>query len=169
MPRSITDLNVTKLDPAKHAARLGEAHQLIVAGILMRLGFDVGLLSTKGGPYDLLVVAYESPGGEIKILRAQVKTASKGGSIKFIGGTRAGIDRKYIPGVKKYKYTTKDNDLIIGVDRNTLDLYLIPTMYISDWGESRSLMKLQPLKNNWDILLNWNQEFLARLKEKLPR
>ncbi|MBO3754918.1 MAG: hypothetical protein FGF51_07645 [Candidatus Brockarchaeota archaeon] len=37
----ITDLNVTGLNPAKHAALLGDAHEMIVAGILIRLGFDI--------------------------------------------------------------------------------------------------------------------------------
>ena len=45
----ITDLNVTGLNPAKHAALLGDAHEMIVAGILSRLGFEVGLLVAK--PY----------------------------------------------------------------------------------------------------------------------
>ena len=43
----ITDLNVTGLNPAKHAALLGDAHEMVVAGILSRLGFEVGLLASK--------------------------------------------------------------------------------------------------------------------------
>jgi hypothetical protein len=164
----ITDLNIVGLDPAKHAARLGDAHEMIVAGILTRLGFEVGLICAKGGPYDLWLIAYEKPGGKIKPLRVQVRTVSKGRSIKFIGGTRGGVNRVYIPGVKKYKYSEKDNDLIIGVDPKTLDFYLIPTRFISKWGESKGIGKLQPLKNNWDILLNWNDDFLTELEKRLP-
>lgn len=165
----ITDLNVTGLNPAKHAALLGDAHEMIVAGILIRLGFEVGLISAKGGPYDLWVIGYKEPSGEIKPLRVQVKTVSEGGGVKFVGGLRGGVNRHYIrPSPKEYKYTEKDQDLIIGVDTNTLDLYLIPTRFIAKWGKSRSIGKLQPLKNNWDILLNWNEEFLNRLEEQLP-
>jgi len=164
----ITDMNITGLNPAKHAALLGDAHEMIVAGILARLGFEVGLIAAKGGPYDLWVIGYEKPGGEIRPLRVQIRTTSKGGSIKFTGGTRGGVNRIYIPRVKKYKYTEKDNDLIIGVDRNTLDLYLVPTRFISKWGESRSVRKLKLLKNNWDILLNWNDNFLNNLEKQLP-
>jgi len=43
----ITDLNVTGLNPAKHAALLGDAHEMIVAGILSRLGFEVGWTTAK--------------------------------------------------------------------------------------------------------------------------
>ena len=164
----ITDLNITGMDPAKHAATLGEAHELIVAGILIRLGFEVSMVFTKGGPYDLIVMAYEEPGGRKIPLRVQVKTASKEGNISLIAGTRGGVDRIYIRGAKEYKYTEEHNDLIIGVDRKTLDLYLIPTRFISKWGKSRSIRKLGPLKNNWDILLNWNDRFLSELEKKLP-
>lgn len=81
---------------------------------------------------------------------------------------RGGIDRYYRAGVKEYKYTEKDQDLIIGVHVDTLDLYLVPTRFISNWGKSRTIKKLQPLKNNWDILLNWNDEFLNELEGQLP-
>jgi hypothetical protein len=164
----ITDLNVTGLHPAKHAALLGDAHEMIVAGILTRLGFEVGLITAKGSPYDLWVIGYKKPGQEIKPLRVQVRTISKGGNIKFIGGIRGGVDRYYRSGVKEYKYSEKDHDLIIGVQVETLDLYLVPTRFISKWGKSRSVNKLQILKNNWDILLNWNDEFLSELETKLP-
>jgi len=164
----ITDLNIVGLDPGKHAALLGDAHELIVAGILIRLGFEVGLISAKGGAYDLWVIAYENPGGNIKPLRVQIRTVAPGKGIKFVGGIRAGINRIYIRGVKEYKYTEKDNDLIIGIDPKTLDLYLLPTRFISRWGKSRSIRKLHPLRNNWEILLNWNNEFLNKLEKQLP-
>ena len=48
----MTDLNVTGLNSAKHAALLGDAHEMIVAGLLCRLGFEVGLIAAKGGAYD---------------------------------------------------------------------------------------------------------------------
>jgi len=164
----ITDLNIVGLDRGRHASLLGDAHELIVAGILIRLGFEVGLISAKGGAYDLWVIAFEKPGGNIKPLRVQIKTVAQGKSIRFTGGIRAGVNRVYIRGVKEYKYTEKDNDLIIGIDVNTLDLYLLPTRFISKWGKSRSIRKLCLLRNNWDILLNWNDKFLRKLERQLP-
>jgi hypothetical protein len=71
--------------------------------------------------------------------------------------------------VKEYKYTTKHSDLIIGIDKYTLDLYLIPTRFIEKWGSSRSVGLMQPLRNNWDVLLNWNNEFLGKLEASLPQ
>jgi hypothetical protein len=167
----ITDLNVTGLNSSKHAALLGDAHEMMVAGLLCRLGFEVGLLAAKGGAYDLWVIAFKDNTHKIQPLRVQIKTVSgggKGGSIGFTAGGRGGIDRYYKSGVKVYKYTVKDNDLIIGVQVNTLDLYLVPTKFIYKWGKSRAVSKLQPLKNNWDMLLNWNNKFLKTLESKLP-
>ncbi len=43
----ITDLNVTGIDPSKHAALMGDAHEMLVAGILARLGFEVGLITAN--------------------------------------------------------------------------------------------------------------------------
>ena len=168
--RKVTDLNITGKDPAAFAALLGDAHEYIVTGILIRLGFDVGTMQVKGVPYDLWLFAYKTPKKKKRVsLRVQTKTASDKGSIKFTGGTRGGVDRIYIPKVKEYKYTIKHNDLIIGVDRHTFDLYLIPTRFIKKWGKSKSIRKLKALKNNWDILLNWNKAFLTRLESSLPK
>jgi hypothetical protein len=163
----ITDLNITGRLKGKFEALLGDAHQLIVAGILIRLGFNVSLVALKGEPFDLIVFAYERPGGREVPLRCQVRSSWKKKEVKFTAGTRGGVNRVYKPGVKKYKYTTEHNDLIIGVDVETLDLYLVPTRFITSWGESRAFSKLQPLKNNWDILLNWNDEYLGKLYQEL--
>lgn len=167
--RKITDLNITGKGPAAFAALLGDAHEFIVTGILIRLGFDVGTMQVKGVAYDLWLLAYEKTAGNNVSLRVQIKTISEGGSIKFTGGSRGGKDRIYIPKVKQYKYTTEHNDLIIGVDKNTFDLYLVPTRFIGKWGNSKSIRKLQVLKNNWDILLNWNDAFLTQLESSLPK
>jgi len=105
--------------------------------------------------------------GKRKPLRAQVRTISKGCSIKLIGGVRGGENRYYRSGVKECKYTTEHSDLIIGVDVKTLDLYLVPTKFTERWGKSKTISTLELLKNNWDILLNWNDEYLGKLGSQL--
>jgi hypothetical protein len=164
MPQAITALNITNTETGKFASNLGTAHEFLVTGILMRLGFDVSVSSVKGGPYDLLVTVFENgPGSDSEIIRAAVRTANKQGSIRFTAGIRGGVNRKYIPDKKKYKYTEEHNDLVIGVDRDTLDLYLIPTVFLDYFGQSKSVNLLLPLRNNWDILLNWNETFTSNL------
>jgi hypothetical protein len=80
--RKITDLNITEEDPSAFAARLGDAHEFIVTGILMRLGFAVGTMQVKGVPYDLWLLAYNKPKGKQVSLRVQIKTISEGGSMR---------------------------------------------------------------------------------------
>lgn len=162
---SIKDINIVGLDKGKIAANLGDAHEHIVAGILIRLGFNVGFVDVRGSPYDLLIVAFQSPKGKPTILRAQVKTADK--SISFIGGSRGGIDREYKSGVKTYKYTTEHSDIILGIDRDTLDIYVIPTCFVTKWGTSKATNKMKILKNNWNVLLNWNEAYLNELEKQL--
>jgi hypothetical protein len=163
----ITDQNITGKEKGAFAADLGASNEFIVTGILIRLGFDVGVMQVSRSPYDLWLFAYSRPRGIQIPLRVQIKTVSGSGSIKLGGGTRGGVDRTYKSGVKEYKYTTEHNDLIIGIDKSSLDLYLIPTQFIEDWGKSKAISHLQLLKNNWDLLLNWNKAYLAKLKSKL--
>ena len=88
--------------------------------------------------------------------------------MSFVGGSRGGVDREYKSGVKTYKYTIAHSDLILGIDKATLDVYVIPTRFIAKWGGSRATSKMQLLKNNWDILMNWNDEYLSELDRRVP-
>ena len=54
----ISDLNVTKLEKGKIVANLGDVHEHIVAGFLIRFGFDVGIVDVSGTPYDLMIIAF---------------------------------------------------------------------------------------------------------------
>jgi hypothetical protein len=169
LPYRLTDRNVTNLNKAKYAALMGDANEMLVAGILTRWGFEAGLLNAKGGPDDLWVMAYENlKTRKIRPIRVQIKTVGEGRSIHFTAGSRGGIDRIYLSSAKVYKYTQEHNDMIIGVDSETLDLYLVPTIFISNWGKSKSVNQLQALKNNYDVLLNWNDEYLSSLSKALP-
>lgn len=158
------------MDKGAFGAFMGEAHEYLAAGILMRMGFLVSVHTSRGGAFDIIILGfrnYSQDRGGNTFLRAQVKTMN--GPLTFVAGVRAGADRTYRSGVKAYKYTEKHHDLIIGVDKETLDLYFVPTRFISAWGKSISKSKLGPLKNNVDVLLNWNDDFLSRLGGELSR
>ncbi len=159
---SIFDLDITGRIAKLGGNILGDAHEHYVTAILMRLGFDVSVSSIRPTPYDLLITAYaDGPGSAEHILKAQVKTCDT--SVSFTAGSRGGVDRTYKSGVKVYKYTEEHNDLIVGVKKTTLDLYLVPTGFLKHFSKSKSLNKLDPLKNNWEILLNWREEYLDEL------
>lgn len=163
---SITDIDITGRVKKLGGNILGEAHENFVTAILMRLGFDVAKVNLRAAPFDILITAYKNGlESEEVLLKAQVKTCK--GSMPFTGGGRGGIDRKYISGVKTYMYSEKHHDLLIGVNRRTLDVYLLPTRFIQHFKtRSKSLKQLAFLKNNWEILLNWRDEYLEGLRRR---
>ncbi len=142
-------------DPNKglQAAVDGFAHQHIVAGILMKRYKNVSLVDLPLSPYDIIIVFKDKKKRE-NIIRAQVKTATK--SLAFTGGTRGGVDRKYISGVKEYRQSTATSDVVIGLrpkDTDTFDLFFMPTCAIEALDQkSISLNKINKLKNNYKIL-----------------
>ena len=141
----------------------GFTHEHIVAGILMKRYQNVSLVDLPLSPYDIIIV-FKQPNGKDDILRAQVKTATN--SISFIGGTRGGIDRMYISGVKEYKQSTKTSDVVIGLHprgADSFDLYFVPTTLIEQLAQkSISLRKIEALKNNYEILEKCkNKDFVA--------
>ena len=146
----------------------GFAHEYIVAGILMKRYQNVSLVDLPLSPYDIIIV-FKQPNGKEDILRAQVKTATN--AISFIGGTRGGIDRVYLSGVKEYKQSIKTSDAVIGLHPrgvDSFDLYFVPTLLIEQLAQkSISLRKIEALKNNYEILENCkNKDFvIARGKE----
>lgn len=149
---------LTGLIKQKSGAPLGDAHELFTRAIMMRLGLEAGKADLSGSAYDVIVVGTDKPNGHKKFLRVQVKTIVT--NLTLTGGGRGGIDREYVSDVKVYKYSTEHSDLIFGVDRNNLNIYVVPTRFLDLWGKSIS-------KNNWDILLNWNDEYLLPLKDQL--
>ncbi len=161
----ISDIDITGLIKQKSGAPLGDAHELFTRAMMMRLGLEAGKADLSGSAYDVIIVGTDKPDGSKKFLRVQVKTVIN--SLRLVAGGRGGIDRRYASNVKVYKYSPDHSDLIFGVDKNSLDIYVVPTMFLDLWGKSISKNKIQSLKNNWDILLNWNQEYLSTLKDKL--
>ena len=136
----------------RDAAISGFAHEHIVAGILMKKYGNVSLVDLPLLSYDIVIV-YKTERGE-DIVRAQVKTAQT--SVSFTSGGRGGIDRQYISDVKVYRQTPKTCDVVIGVHprgADSYDLYFIPTLLIDKLTQkSISLSKIEPLKNNYQML-----------------
>lgn len=158
--------NITKLDKGKFSALLGEAHQHIIAGLLMRAGFFVAAAPVRTEPYDLIVIAYrdyENRPDEKVLLRTQCRTISKGKSLRLVGGVRAGVDRDYRhPSPKEYKYTEEHNDLIVAINEDDFSLYIVPTRLTKRWGKSVSVRRLELFRNRFDLLLNWRDEYLEK-------
>jgi len=139
----------------KQASINGFAHEHIVVGILMKRYQNVSLVDLPLSTYDIIIVFKDREGKE-DILRAQVKTAKK--NISFKGGTRGGVDRRYISGVKEYIQSSKTSDVVIGVNplgNDKFALYFVPSILIEKLNQkSISIRKIEALKNNYEILEN---------------
>jgi hypothetical protein len=140
-------------DRGRQASIDGFAHEHIVAGILMKRFQNVSLVDLPLSPYDIIIAIKKEDGHE-DIIRAQVKTSRT--SISFTGGTRGGVDREYISGIKEYIQSPITSDVVIGIKPisfDTFELYFVPTILITIWKtKSKSLNKIEPLKNNYEIL-----------------
>lgn len=145
----------------------GFAHEHIVAGILMKRYQNVSLVDLPLSPYDVIIV-FKDPDGKENIFRAQVKTATKG--VSFTGGTRGGVDRMYISGVKEYRQSTKTSDVVIGFHPrgpDSFDLYFVPTILIEQLKQkSITLKKIEGLKNNYEMLENCKNKDYVISKSK---
>jgi hypothetical protein len=169
----VNELNIVGRNEGFFKSMLGEAHQHIIAGILLRLGFAIAAAPVRTGAYDLIVTAYfdrdRQPEKEI-LLRAQCRTVHRGKSLRLVGGIRGGVDRIYLrPSPKEYKYTEEHNDLILAIETETLDIFVVPTRLTKHWGKSVSMRKLEPLRNRFCILLKWNEGELQRLEKEVLR
>ena len=77
------------------------------------------------------------------------------------------MDRITLSGVKTYKYSEEHCDLMIGVQRDSLDLYLFPMRLGQLFRTSVALSKIRALRNNWDVLLYWNPSYLQELERQV--
>lgn len=118
----------------KQASVDGFAHEHIAVGILMKRYQNVSKVDLPLSSYDVVIVQRGDDEQE-HIIRCQIKTART--SIKFTGGTRGGVDRRYLSGVKEYRQSRETSDAVIGVcpvASNEFDLYIVPTILIEHLG-----------------------------------
>ena len=146
-------INITDIESGVFRTMNGNADEMIAVGRVIKAGFPCSRVDVTNAKYDAIV----DIGGYQKLLRIQIKGTS-GGSINFIGGTRSGQQISRQAESRAYKYTEKDCDLIIGIDSNNGDCYIIPIEDIEQWGNTKSLNLLQEYKENWKILIDFAKE-----------
>ena len=140
----------------KQASATGFANESRLLAALLDREFNASSVDLPHSTYDIVVEL------EINsIIRIQVKTVGKNNSIKFIGGSRGGVDREYKSGVKSYTQDTSTSDIVVGVKSrkfngdDKIDFYFVPTLLIEHLGQqSISTNKMEQWKNDWDILRN---------------
>jgi len=146
-------INLTNIEEGIFRTMNGNADEMIAIGRVIKAGFPCSRVDVTNSKYDAIV----DTGKSQKLLRIQIK-GTGGGSVNFTGGYRSGkqIDRKAPSRV--YKYSKEDCDLIIGIDTNSGDCYIIPIEDIQQWGNSKALSRLAPYKENWKLLIEIAQE-----------
>ncbi|MCD4744904.1 MAG: hypothetical protein K8R58_01240 [Bacteroidales bacterium] len=160
-----------KADKGKQASIDGFAHEHIVVGILMKKFQNVSLVDLPLSSYDIIIARKIKDQENEDIIRVQVKTAKK--SISFTGGTRGGVDREYKSDVKTYIQSPKTSDVVVGIqpinNKDGYNLYFVPTILIEKWGtKSKSLGKIEALKDNYDFLINCkNHKYIIRKAKEL--
>ena len=115
--------NITKLEGGIYRTINGNSDELIAIGRCIKAGFYCSKVETTNGRYDAVI----DPGNG-KLLRVQIKGTSTG-SLNFTGGGRSGQQISRNVKQRTYKYSPKDCDMILGVDSNNGECYIVPIKY----------------------------------------
>lgn len=86
--------------------------------------------------------------------RIQVKVVRKGSDYVYGSISIKKAGKRSSGEIKTYKYTKEDVDFIVGVDTDTLDIYIVPIAYAERYANNVSISKivLEGYKNNINIL-----------------
>lgn len=122
--------NLTNIDDGILRSINGNADEMIGVGRCMKAGFPCSRADVTNGRYDAIVDV-----GKGKLLRIQIKGTS-GPSVSFTGGGRSGQQISREVEQRTYKYTKDDCDIILVVDGNSGDCYIIPVEDIQEYGSS---------------------------------
>lgn len=143
-------------DKGKLASAKGFANESRLLAALLERGYNASRVDLPHSTYDIVVELEQN-----NIIRLQVKTVSKSGSVSFKGGVRGGADRFYKSDVKEYIQNTGTSDAVVGVKSTKkngdtdIDFWFIPSCYIEHLGQgSLSVNKIPRAKNNWKLLEN---------------
>lgn len=142
-------INLTEIEQGLFRTMNGNADEMIAIGRVIKAGFPCSRVDITNAKYDAIV----DIGGKEKLLRIQIK-GTGGKSLDFTGDGRSGKQISREAPSRVYKYTEKDCDLIIGIDTNNSECYIIPIQDSLQWGNTRALSKLQDYKEKWTILID---------------
>jgi hypothetical protein len=141
-------INLTNIEGGVFRTMNGNADEMIAIGRVIKAGFPCSRVDVTNAKYDAIV----DIGGCQKLLRIQIKGTGTD-TINFTGGYRSGKQINRDAPSRVYKYTEKDCDLIIGIDTNNGECYIIPIVDIFEWKNTKKLKDLQEYKENWNILI----------------
>jgi len=144
--------NYTQMETGIFRTMNGNADEMIAVGRIIKAGFPCSRVDVTNTRCDVVV----DISGKNKLLRIQIKGTSNG-ELNFTGGSRSGQQISREAESRTYKYTKQDCDIIVGVDSNNGECYIIPIEDIQQWRKTKKLSKLAKYKENWDILKNYDK------------
>ncbi len=144
--------NITDIDDGIFRSVNGNADEMIGVGRCMKAGFPCSRVDVTNAKYDAIVDI-----GNSKLLRVQIK-GTNSGSVSFTGGSRSGQQISRSVEQRTYKYTKEDIDILLAVDSRNGDCYIIPVEDLDQWGDTKTLSRLQDYKENWGILKRITEE-----------
>lgn len=142
-------INLTRIDSGVFRTMNWNADEMIAVWRVIKAGFPCSRVDVTNAKYDAIVDIWWAK----KLLRIQIKWTWNG-SISFTWGIRSWQQISRDAESRKYKYTEKDCDLILWIDTNNWECYIIPIADIKDFWDTKTLSKLQDYKENWKILID---------------
>ena len=142
--------NISKIKPSLYRPMNGVANELIAIGRILKAGFFVAKTEIRELPYDAIIVL-----GPNRSLRVQIK-GSQTGTVSFEGGGRSGKQQKKGKEAvdRKFKYSKIHCDMLIAIDGNNGDCYIVPVEELKKYKKSATFKKLENYKERWDVLMN---------------
>jgi hypothetical protein len=128
-------INLTNISDGIFRTMNGNADEMIAIGRVIKAGFPCSKVDVTSARYDAVV----DLGGSQKLLRIQIKGTGTD-SINFTGGGRSGKQISREAKSRVYKYTEEDCDLIIGINTNNGECYIIPICDIKHFGTSKNYL-----------------------------
>lgn len=139
--------NITNKSKGIFRTMNGNSDEFIAIGRAIKAGFACSKVEITNAKYDAVIDI--SSNKKPQLLRIQIKGTTTG-SLNFQGGVRSGQQFNRSVKSRAYVYTKKDCDIILGVNSNNGDCYIIPVEDIKTWGISKPLSTLEKYKENWD-------------------
>lgn len=142
-------INLTEIESWIFRTMNWNADEMIAVWRVIKAGFPCSRVDVTNAKYDAIVDIWWAK----KLLRIQIKWTWNG-CISFVWGTRSWQQINREVKSRIYKYSEKDCDLILWIDTNNWECYIIPINDIKAWWNSKAISKLQNYRENWQILVD---------------
>ena len=148
-------VNITKISPGIFTPMNGNANQLIAIGRVIKAGFVCSQNQVKNLPYNAVieipVKKDQSQTQTPKLLRVHIMGTSLE-QLSFKTRERGGKEHDKTAPSRSYKYSKTHCDIILGINSNNGECYIIPIEDTEKFKNTMPFSDLKKYKENWEIL-----------------